>query len=572
MTQLFFEPLEQLLKTVGIETPLEFTTPPKPEMGDVAVACFQIAKAAGKNPAQMAQEIAEALSVHIHAEHLVERVQAFGPYVNFFLRGKSVATSVIESLQNGSYGTHTIGVGKKVLVEYGCPNTLKAFHLGHLRNLISGESVARVLENAGYEVTRLNYQGDVGMHVAKTLWAIDHLKDEYIAAQSRPVHDQIAFLGRAYAYGATEFEKSDDVQKEVGVYNEKIYEKDQSVMGLWDETRSWSLAYYEEIYKKLGVHYDKYYFESETYTRGVELVIEFLQKKVFMVGEGGAIIFPGSMYGLHDRVFINSKGYPTYEAKDVALAERHFQEHNPDRIIHVVGKDQTEYFKVLLKAVEQVIPESVGKEFHLVGGYLQLKGEQKMSSRTGNVVTGDALISAVEDRVWQIMQEAKVAMDRSSLKKLNIIAVAALKYAMLKGGVSDDIAFDMEASVSTEGESGPYLLYIVARINSIWKKAGITTLPLVRVPETIETSEKQLLMTLADFPSITQHAAEKLDPSHIAQYLFLLAQQFNTFYHACPILQADTSIRDFRLVVIHHVRTVMTAGLMLLGIDTVEEM
>lgn len=562
--------IEGVLTDSGIVGEFSFSLPPKADMGDVAFPCFQIAKATGKNPAEAAKDIAAALAENITGS-IVREVKAFGPYVNFYLDGAAVARLVMSDLaENGSFGRHTFGRGRKVLVEYGCPNTLKAFHLGHLRNLVSGESVARILTNAGYSVKRLNYQGDVGMHVAKTLWAVNALADEYAQARIGTLREKIAFLGRAYAYGATEFEKSESVQKEIGVYNEKVYEQETETMSAWHETRSWSLAYYEEIYGMLGTKYDHYYFESETYARGVELVNEFLKKDVFLVGDGGAIIFPGSKYGLHDRVFINSKGYPTYEAKEVALAERHFAEHHPDRVIHVVGKDQTEYFKVLIKAVEQVISESVGKEFHLVGGYLQLKGEQKMSSRKGNVVTGDALVEAVQERILEIMQASGESVESGDHERLRKITVAALKYSILKVGISDDIAFDMEASVSTEGDSGPYLLYIIARINSILKKAGVT--PRHVIPTDIDPSEKQLLMAIADFPSVTAAAAESLDPSHVTQYLFTLAQRFNTFYHACPVIQAEETVRDFRLYLIGAVCTVMKHGLDLLGIEAVEEM
>jgi arginyl-tRNA synthetase len=355
-----------------------------------------------------------------------------------------------------------------------------------------------------------------------------------------------------------------------------VYERDATIEEIYKTTRQWSLDYFDTIYKKLGTQYDKLYFESEMYERGVELVHEFLKKEVFVSGDGGAIIFPGSKFGLHDRVFVNSKGYPTYEAKEVALAEKHFEDFHPDRVIHVVGKEQTEYFKVVIKAMETVVTESVGKEQHLVGGYLQLKGEQKMSSRKGNVVTGDDLIAAVEEQVAAVMDAAEIdkkiaAQNLAETKKR--IAMAALKYTMLRSGVSDDIAFDMKTSVAIEGESGPYLLYIVARINSIMAKSKIINHKSeMSAVLDVELPEKQLLMALADFPEVARAAAESLDPSHIAQYVFTLAQRFNSFYAACPVLTAEAGIQQFRLALIGHVRTVMVSGLDLLGIETVEEM
>lgn len=560
--------IENLLESVGVLGEHVFSAPPKPEMGDIAFGCFALAKHEGRNPNEVANDIE--LRIKNKESELVSDVKAFGPYVNFYLDGSAVAALVLSSPDK----EENLGHGKRVLVEYGCPNPLKAFHLGHLRNIITGESVARILTLAGYEVKRVNYQGDVGMHVAKTLWAIyEHRLAEFRAVTQAPLAEKIAFLGESYAYGATEFEKSEDTQAAIGKYNERVYERDAAIEEIYKTTRQWSLDYFDTIYSKLGTAYDHLYFESEMYERGVELVHEFLKKEVFVSGDGGAIIFPGSKFGLHDRVFINSKGYPTYETKEVALAEKHFEDFHPDRVIHVVGKEQTEYFKVVIKAMETVVTESVGKEQHLVGGYLQLKGEQKMSSRKGNVVTGDDLIAAVEEQVAAVMDAAEIdkklaAQNLAETKKR--IAMAALKYTMLRSGVSDDIAFDMKTSVAIEGESGPYLLYIVARINSILKKANNKKQG--TIIESVEQEEKKLLMTLADFPDVARAAAESLDPSHIAQYVFTLAQRFNSFYAACPVLTAEAGIQQFRLALIGHVRTVMVSGLDLLGIETVEEM
>jgi arginyl-tRNA synthetase len=355
--------IENLLESVGVLGEHVFSVPPKPEMGDIAFGCFAMAKHEKKNPNEVAKDVE--LRIKNIESKLVSDVKAFGPYVNFYLNGSAVAALVLSSADT----MDNLGHGQRVLVEYGCPNPLKAFHLGHLRNLITGESVARILSAVGYEVKRVNYQGDVGMHVAKTLWAIcEHHMDEYQAVHAAPLPERIAFLGRAYAFGATEFEKNTEIQTAIGRYNERVYERDATLREVYDTTRQWSLDYFDTIYKKLGTGYDKLYFESEMYERGVELVHEFLKKEVFASGDGGAIIFPGSKFGLHDRVFINSKGYPTYEAKEVALAERHVADFHPDRIIHVVGKEQKEYFKVVIKAMESVVPDTLGKEHHLIGG------------------------------------------------------------------------------------------------------------------------------------------------------------------------------------------------------------
>jgi len=577
MLQVIRQQILDSLQKVGIDTTLDLTTPPNSEMGDFAFPCFAIAKAEGKIPADVAIDIAEKLNELYTKEDtkistLISDVKAFGSYVNFFLDGNEVAQFVLNGVDE-HFGKHSDGKGKKYLVEFGCPNPMKVFHLGHLLNLIAGESVVRVLENSGYHVVRANYQGDVGMHIAKTLWALSLQGTIYKEQETKMVEERVAFLGKAYAEGAKAFEESEELKAEIVAMNKKVYEKDPEIWEMYMTARQWSLDYFETVYKKLGSHFDAYYFESDMFARGKELVEKYIGP-VFEKSDG-AVIFPGEKYGLHDRVFINSEGFPTYEGKDVGLAERQFADHHPDKIIHIVGKEQTGYFEVVFKALESVVPKSKGKEAHLVGGYLQLKGEQKMSSRTGNVITGDTLLQVVEEKIGEIMKDEARANHQELKRK---IALSALKYELLKTPVSQDKMFDMEESVSTSGDSGPYLLYIVARIKSILRKSETTPNDNKSKTNnnkqlTMNKHEKVLLLKLVEYPEVTLLASSELDPSKISHYLFALAQAFNTFYHECPILQAEEEdVRAFRLELIRLVEQVMTDGLQLLGIDVVDSM
>jgi len=557
----------KLLNAVGVKDEIELTIPPKSEMGDLAFGCFEIAKERGENPKDVAEGITDNLKFKILNFKLLEKVEVFGPYINFFLNPQELAKIVLENIDE-NIGKNDIGKGKKILVEFGCPNPLKVFHLGHLKNLITGESIVRVFENAGYDVVRVNYQGDVGMHVAKAMWGIYDLKDDYEEVKEKSIEEKLEFLGCAYSHGASQFEKDENIKKEIIEYNKKVYSKDASIKDIYETTRAWSLDYFDTIYKKLGSHFDQLYFESEVWERGLQLVNNGLKKEVFKKSYG-AVIFEGSKYGFHDRVFINSEGYPTYEAKDMGLGERHFKDHHPDNVIHVVGKEQAGYFQVVFKALEQVVPESKDKESHLVGGYLQLKGEKKMSSRLGNVISGEDLLNTVETKVREIMKDSELNGKDDVIDK---IVNAVLKYAMLKSDVSQDVAFDMDDSISFSGDSGPYLLYIVARIKSILEKGERGTGNGERVPENISSSEKQLLLQLAKFNEVTKRAVEEMDPSKIAQYLFDLAQDFNNFYHECPVIKSGDDVRDFRIRLVKSVEIIMTKGLYLLGIETVDSM
>lgn len=573
----------KLLEVAGVPT-AELVLPPKPEMGDLALPCFALAKEMKKNPAEAANEIknkllafnaAPGLADKTHTEvSLVEKVEAMGPYVNFYLNVKTLAEDVLSDIKKtgAKYGQNNLGEKKKILIEYAQPNTHKAFHIGHLRGTITGESLARILENAGYKVVRVNYQGDVGMHIAKCLWGISQLTDKYTDAKKKNIAEKVKFLGEAYAYGATAFEEKPSVKDKIVEINDKIYSNDKDIKKVYTETRKWSLEYFDGIYKRLDTHFDKLYFESETFERGVEIVKEFLAKGIFRESEG-AIIFAGSECGLHDRVFINSKGFPTYEAKDLALAEKQFGEHKPDEIIHIVAKEQTEYFKVMFKALEQVLPQSKDKEKHLAFGWVTLK-EGKMASRTGNVVLGEWLLDETAGKISEMIKKNEMT-EKEKTNMIRAVALGAVKYSFLKTSIKNDIVFDFEETISLSGDSGAYLLYTIARINGIVAKAGVVKtkkkIDLAGVKE-VFPAEKAVLIKLAEFPEATIAAAEQTDPSKIAKYLLDLSQAFNNFYHTHDILKAEKAEKDFRLELINAVQETTIKGLNLLGIEAVERM
>ncbi|MFH1292351.1 MAG: arginine--tRNA ligase [bacterium] len=551
--------LIKILNKAGVKNP-DLTTPPNSEMGDFTLACFDLAKEQKKNPVEVAKELAE----KIKTGDLIEKVQTAGPYLNFYLNAQKIAELV---LLEKDLLKLDLGKNKKVIVEFAHPNTHKAFHIGHLRTLITGETLSRILKEVGFEVIRANYQGDVGMQIAKCLWGLDQSKDEYEDVKDKDIKTKVEFLGKVYAVGAQAFEKDQAIQRQIVTINEKIYNQDLDIKEVYKTTRQWSLDYFDHIYQRLDASFDRFYFESEVFVRGKEIVQEYLEKDVFKIGDEGAIIFPGEKYDLHNRVFINQRGFPTYEAKDLALAELQFSEHNPEKIIHVVGREQLGYFQVVFKALESTLPASKDKEYHLIYGWVSLKGG-KMSSRTGKVILGEWLMDEVEKKVAGIMKDSKLEDSDEVIKK---VSVSAIKYAFLKIGVKNDIKFDLQESVSLSGDSGPYLLYIVARIRSILGKSEITEQKLIIPPE-ISLIEQQLLLKLSDFSKAVRESAVEYDPSKIAKYLFDLAQDFNSFYNQCPVLKAEEGLRVFRLQLIKMIEQVMNKGLDLLGIETVAKM
>ena len=546
--------------------PDDFTAAPKNIDADLALPCFDLAQRLKKNPLEIAREIA------CFNSEIIEKTEANGPYINFWFRDAFLVEAAFNKIARTDKPD-------KIMVEFAHPNTHKAFHIGHLRNIITGESICRILEFAGHQVIRANYQGDVGLHIAKALWGIEQMKDECEQAQQKSLDERIKFLGKAYALGGQMFEKDDSVKKEINKLNAKIYEKNKSIWDVYEITRNWSLEYFNKIYRRLNTKFVRLYFESEVFERGKELTLEYLKKKDFKKSQG-AIIFEGEKYGLHSRVFVNSAGFPTYEAKDLALAETQLKEFEPKKIIHVVGKEQSDYFKVLFKALEFVLPESKDKEEHLAYGWVTLKSG-KMSSRTGQVVLGEWLLDEIEKKISEVMFKSELENKDDVVKK---VSLAAVKYAMLKIGVDHDMVFDIDESISVDGDSGPYLLYIVARVRSVLEKheamkhGSIEAIKHKAKGEKSKTNfafqnaERKLLFEVANFGEAVEKAGQELDPSRIAKYLFDLAQGFNSFYHDCPILKADNEVKVFRLSLIKKVGETMEQGLALLGIETVDKM
>jgi len=549
--------------------------PPNPEMGDLSFPCFSLAKEIKKSPI----EIANVLASQIKPCQTVKEIKAVGPYINFTLQSKKLAQGVLNEISNPPKPTARRA---RILVEYGTPNTHKAFHIGHLRNITTGEAISRILKNAGYEVVNVNYQGDIGMHVAKCLWGVIRLERKLKKIiKTKDLDKKVQFLGEAYVLGSATYEKEGKEKQEIIELNKRIYVSDKSIIKIYKETRKWSLQYFDKIYKRVNTKFDKLYFESDTFALGKKLVMEGVKKGIFKTSEG-AIIFPGAEYGLHNRVFINSEGNATYEAKDMALAKLQLAGHNPDKILHVVSKEQIEYFKVIFKAMEFLIPKSKGKEQHLEYGWMSLKNG-KMSSRLGNVVLGEVLLDEVKKEIKKIIKKNKPSQtDGRADRKTNKadkevlaekISLAAVKFSILKNGINKDISFDIKESINLSGNSGPYLQYTYARIKSILHKLQITNYKLqINDLKYINEQERRMLFKMSLFPEITQSAAEKLDPSIIAKYLFELAQEFNDYYHKVHVLNAKDDEKAFKLALISAIAQIIDKGVNLLGFKTVKRM
>ncbi len=525
----------------------------------------------------------------------IDRVEVALPgFINIFLTEASLSSNLIELLKQKE--VVKTGSAKRVMVEYAHPNTHKAFHIGHLRNITTGESIIRLLESQGNEVIRANYQGDVGMHIAKALYALlklSAISDQLSAIKKVDIKSKVEFLGKAYAAGSKAFEEDAAAKEEIGEINKKIYAKDPAVYGLYRQTRQWSLDYFEAIYRRVGSRFDRYYFESEVYEPGKKLVRAGLEKGIFEESDG-AIIFRGAKYGLHNRVFVTGEDNATYEGKELALSTMETAEHGKiDRLIHVVGPEQASFFQVTFKAEELLGIVKPGVQHHLIYGWVKLK-HGKMSSRSGNVVLGEWLLDEAKKAIYSILDKSESKYTKGEQEEIaEKAAVAAVKYAFLKVGTTSEIAFDIKESVNFQGDSGPYLQYTYARARSVLRKAQDSSKQKVvsskgkssdflttnyQLPTTsLNHEERAVSRLLTYFPDVVAQAAAALSPSALCTYLFKLAQAYNLFYAKHQIIgSSDSSERSdqatLRLSLTAATAHVLKNGLYLLGIQTLEQM
>lgn len=574
--------LEQIIKNFGGDfiPSIEFASDLK--HGDLTTnAAMILAKTLKKNPIEIAEEIVKELRIKNQESGGLDKIEVVKPgFINFRLSKEYLIKKLPEITafeKNKNYAD------KKVMVEFTDPNPFKEFHIGHLYSNIVGEAIAKLLESQGAVVWRVCYQGDVGMHVAKAVWEMINLRDK-LPDDTVDLPKRVEILGKAYSNGAIQYDIDVKSKQEIIEINKKIYAKDPEVFEVYQKGRRWSLEYFDSIYQRLGTTFKKFYFESEVGEYGKKFIDENIGK-VFLKSDG-AIVFPGDQYGLHTRVFINSEGLPTYEAKELGLAPKKYSDFAYDESIIITGNEVNEYFKVLLKVISLIFPELAQKTKHVSHGMVRLPSG-KMSSRTGDVITGESLLSEAYKKAWMKIQEvtktdfkgeyayfspdAKIQPSRQ-FSIAEQVGVGAVKYALLKSNIGSDVTFNFEESISFEGNAGPYLQYTFVRTQSLLKKVGVASSQLQNSNLEFENEELVLMRLLARFENTVQQSAEKFAPNILCNYLFELAQAFNLFYQKLPILKAEDESRKVRLALTAATGNVIKKGLYLLGIDSPERM
>ena len=497
------------------------------------------------------REIAETLKtefLNAFSDKIAIKIEIAGPgFMNFMLPDEyfieeltKLSADFDSSISCNEY------FGKEVVTEFSDPNPFKVLHIGHLYTSIMGESISRLIEFAGGKVHRVNFGGDVGLHVAKTLYSLDYSKDFTIED-----------IARAYVGGTRAYEENEKAKEEIVALNKKIYEiaekdlRDSDLANAYWKGRELSYKYFDDFYDRIGVKFEKYYPESTVARRGLIAVREHMP--VVYQESDGAIVFRGEDYGLHTRVFINKEGLPTYETKDVGLLFTKEDDYHFDESVVITGNDIVDYMKVVLKSIEQYAPQLVERTQHITHGNVRLPGNEKMSSRKGNFIKAVDILNEVEQRV----------------NSNSILALGAIKYSLLRYRIGGDIIFDIDESVSMTGNSGLYLQYSAVRANKILSNLVDGDYKPSK-NWMLNEYEIKICKKLVQYGDILRDAVRGKAPHIICNYLFELAQEFSRFYEECKV--AGDEFEQERKKIVRTFVNVMTHGLNILGIEVPESM
>lgn len=548
----------------------------------ISTSFFQLAaqitpKGSNKPVGAVAQELASSVAEFLGAPAGFERVEAVRGYLNLFFSSAEYSRRVVdESLSlKKEFGRGT-RLGKRVMVEFSQPNTHKAFHVGHLRSAILGDVLARLLEFSGYDVVRANYPGDMGLHVIKWLW--NYMK--YHSGE-RPSGDITRWMGSMYAEANRRLEENPEAETEVRALYARWDRRDPEVTALWEETRQWSLDGFTEIYDRLGINFDRYYFNSMFEHPGKEMVNDLIQRDIAQDDrpDGPVIVKLDEKLGLKKEkyrvlVVLRSDGTALYSTEDLALARQKFLDY-PDleQAFYVVDVRQSLHFQQVFKTLELAGNEWAKRCQHVPYELVNLPGNVVMASREGTVVLLDDLIREAVRRAREIVEEKNPELGEDHKQDVaEAVALGAIKYPMLSRDNTKVVTFDWQAAMDINGQAAPYIQYAYVRGNSIMRKAA-GVVPESAIPAyELSEAEIQLVDLIGRFPGEVQRSAREMKPLLIAAYAYELARAFNNFYTQCPVLQAEQAVRDFRLRLVAAAHQTLANSLALMGITAPEAM
>ena len=564
----------------------------RPEFeGNITLVVFPFVKLARKAPAQVAEEIGKAMTDSaIVGEPVIEKFNAVQGFLNM-----SIAPSFwIEQLEaiaaDANYGEQP-DRNQLMMVEYSSPNTNKPLHLGHVRNNLLGSSIARIQEANGWKVVKTNIVNDRGIHICKSMLAWlkfgngetpessgkkgDHLIGDYYVRFDKEYRKQIAEL-MAGGMNEEDAKREAPLMKEAQAMLLKWEQGDKEVRELWAKMNSWVYAGFDETYKMMGVSFDKIYYESNTYLEGKKEVERGLQEGLFYRREDGSVWANLTGDGLDEKLLLRSDGTSVYMTQDIGTAKLRYQDYPIDKMVYVVGNEQEYHFKVLSLLLDK-LGFPFGKELvHFSYGMVELPNG-KMKSREGTVVDADDLMEQMIKDAKEISKDKVNTLPDITEAEANEIArkvgLGALKYFILKVDPRKNMLFNPEESIDFNGNTGPFIQYTYARIQSVLRKGRPTPNPSligrgVNSPDTLNDKEVALIQRLTDYPATVKQAGEEFSPAVLCNYAYALAQEFNSFYHDYSILnEADEQKKNLRLLLSAEVAKVLKHAMALLGIE-----
>lgn len=540
-------------------------------------------RGAGKPVPARAQEIADQLKDQMGSVEGVSHVDAVKGYLNVYFETSDYARRVVDEVlaSRADFGRGP-AKGQRLMVEFSQPNTHKAFHVGHLRSAILGDSLARIVDFAGYETVRSNYPGDMGLHVIKWLWG--YLK---FHNGEEPEADITNWMGKVYSDATKRLEETPELEAEVRALYARWDKRDPEVVALWQKTRQWSIEGFNQMYELLDIKFDKYYFNSEEEQPGKEIVADLIKRGIAVDErpEGPVIVKLDELLGNKNEKFrvlvvLRSDGTALYATEDLALVLHKFRDY-PDMVksIYVVDVRQSLHFTQVFKTMELAGYEQAKKCVHVSYELVTLPGNVVMSSREGTVVLLENLIREAIERA---KEEAKKKNPNLSEEQLNAVANAvglgALKYPLLARENTRIVTFDWQSALDFNGQAAPYIQYAHVRCNSILKKTStqVDTYTGTQVSAVfdyaLDSSEIELIETISRFPLEVQRAAEEYKPLIIASLGYEIAKAFASFYDKCPVIQAEPKVRAARLELVMAAKQTMANALYLLGIQAPEVM
>ena len=545
------------LREQEIESLIEI--PPDEKLGDYAFPCFVLAKKQKKAPNLIAEHLAK--DIKLPAE--IERIEAKGPYLNFFVNKKLIAEQIIKI--NANYGKTAIGKKKKIVIDFSAPNVGKPMHIGHIRSTIIGDSLMRIFNFLDYEPIGVNYLGDIGLHIGKLIVAYELWLDKK-ALEKDPVAELLRLYVKFCSKEKSEVQEGLEEEFQDDEWTKKAKEKlklwelgDKKTKKTWDEIRKYSGKGFNRIYELLNVDFNETVGQSEFGKKGKQIVSSLLLKRIAKSEEDGAVYVE---IGEQKKYILRANKTASYITYDLGAAVERAKKYKFDRMIYVTDFRQKDHFSQLFAILKLAGYDFSDKLTHLPFGVVKF-GAEILATRTGDIIL-------LEDVLKKTIEKAKQEISKRNRRgDAEKVGVGAVKYVILKNEPARDVQFSWEQALNFEGDTGPYLQYSYARASSILRKAGNFNKSKIKI-EKLSIEEASLVKSISEFPEIVERASSSLNPSLIANYSFELAQIFNEFYHSCQVIGSEQEA--FRLKLVQAFKTTIKNSLWLLGIEVMEEM